>query len=69
MFNVSKNTPTPNIVAETFVSVCKYFLIVLVLNNLIWAVIHFRPVTSRLGDTHVEITQTGNEDISQKINS
>ena len=62
--------PTPNLIAETFMSTLKIFVIIVILNNIIWAIFSFRPTpTPRVGDTHVEITQNGNRDIKQDINN
>jgi hypothetical protein len=63
------NTSTPSLLVETFMSVLKCFIIIVVLNNIIWAVFFFKPSSSRIGDTHVEVTQNGNRDIKQDINS
>ena len=66
----NKPIPTPNLLAEFMTSVLKVFLIIVVLNNIIWAIFFFKPLASpRVGDTHVEITQTGNRDIKQDINN
>lgn len=62
-------TPMPNLVAEAVLSTCKIFIFFMILNNLFWGIIHFKPTTPRVGDTHVEITQTGNHDIKQNINN
>lgn len=62
-----KHIPTPNLIAEALLSICGKFLIFLVLNNILWAVLYFRPTAPRVGDTRVEITQNGNHDIKQEI--
>lgn len=68
-----KQTSTPNLISEMFMSMLKSFsvilIIIVVLNNLIWVFYAFRPVSTRSGNTHVEINQTGNRDIKQNINN
>lgn len=65
---MSKETnSTPSLLAETFMSVLKFFVIVVILNNIVWTIFFFKPTTPRVGDTHVEITQSGNHDIKQNI--
>ena len=68
-----KQTMVPNLIAETFMSTLKIFMIILVVivvvNNLVWSMYVFKPSTPRIGDTHVEITQNGNHDIKQNINN
>lgn len=59
---------TPNLIAETFMSTLKIFVVIVILNNIIWAIFSFKP-TPRIGDTRVEITQNGNHDIKQDINN
>lgn len=64
---------TPNLFSEMFMSMLKSFTIILViiviLNNAIWVCSISSHPTPRVGDTHVEITQTGNHDIKQNINN
>ena len=63
----NKLVSTPNLIAETFMSTLKIFVVIVILNNIIWATFFFKPTTPRIGDTHVEITQNGNHDIEQNI--
>ena len=68
-----KQIATPNLIAETFMSTLKIFMIILVviivINNMVWSIYVFKPTQPRIGDTHVEITQNGNHDIKQDINN
>lgn len=57
----------PNIVAETFITTFKIFMVIFVLTNIVWAAVYFRQPTPRVGDNKIEITQTGNRDIHQEI--
>ena len=50
---------TPNIAVEVFLSLVKYFLLFVVINNLIWAAIHFGYVTKSFGGTSLEVMQDG----------
>lgn len=67
----NKPIPTPNLLSEMFMSMLKSFLIIVVvliiLNAIILSIFVFKPNTPRMGDNHVEITQTGNRDITQTI--
>jgi hypothetical protein len=49
----------PNIAVETFLSLCKWFLIILIINNLIWAGIHFGYYFNSFSGTSVEMQQDG----------
>lgn len=51
------------IAKETFLSIVKYFLIFIFLNNLVWAVIHLSGTSSISGET----TQDG-ENNTQEVN-
>lgn len=50
---------TPNIAVEVFLSLVKYFLLFVVINNLIWATIHFGYVYKSFGGTSLEVMQDG----------
>ena len=64
----NKSIPTPNLIAETFMSAFKIFFWIFLATNIIWAVIYFKPSNPRIGDTKVEITQSGNRDtVTQHI--
>ena len=67
----ARATPAPKLIAETFMSTVKIFTIILiviiVLNNLVWAFYAFKPIPQRIGDAHIEINQSGNRDIKQEI--
>lgn len=58
-----KNIPTPNLIAETFMSAFKIFFWIFLVTNIVWAVIYFKPSNPRVGDTHVEINQSGDRDV------
>lgn len=50
----------PNIIVESFLSVVKYFLLFVVLNNFIWAWVHFGYVTKSFGGSYdIAMTQDG----------
>lgn len=51
---------TPNIAAETFLSLVKWFLIILILNNAIWALIYFGYYHSSFQGTNTYIQQEQN---------
>ena len=51
---------TPNIAVETFLSLVKWFLIVLIINNLIWAGIHFGYYKSSFTGTQSYVQQEQN---------
>ena len=55
----------PNIAVETFLSLCKWFLIILIINNLIWAGIHFGYYFNSFEgtQTHVEQQQSGYDNV------
>ena len=48
---------TPNIAVETFLSLVRWFLIILILNNVIWALIHFGYYRSSFQGTNNYIQQ------------
>jgi uncharacterized membrane protein SpoIIM required for sporulation len=69
-----KQYSTPNfLLSEMFMSMFKIFsvilLVIIVLNNVVWVFYVSKPASTRTGDTHVEITQSGNHDIKQEINN
>ena len=49
----------PNVVVEVFLSLVKWFLLFIVVNNLIWAAIHFGYVHKSFGGTSMEVMQSG----------
>ena len=49
----------PNIAVEVFLSLVKYFLLFIILNNLIWAGIHFSYVAKSFSGTAMEVMQDG----------
>jgi hypothetical protein len=55
----------PNIAVETFLSLCKWFLIILIINNLIWAGIHFGYYFNSFEGTqsYVEQQQSGYDNV------
>lgn len=56
---------SPNIAVETFLSLVKWFLIILIVNNLIWAGIHFGYYFSSFEGTqsYVEQQQSGYDNV------
>lgn len=56
-------TPVPNLLSEMFMSLLKVFcliiLVIIIVNNAVWVYYVSKP--SRVGDTHVEITQSQNK--------
>lgn len=53
-------TNRPNVAVQTFLTLVKWFLLVLVANNLIWAAIHFGYIDKSFSGTEIgEIYQTG----------
>ena len=64
---MSNEKQIPNLVAETFITTTKVFLLIILAINIAWVAIYFgQPKSTRVGDNKVEITQTGNRNISQK---
>lgn len=60
----------PNIAVETFLSLCKWFLIILIINNLIWAGIHFGYVSKSFSGTSMAAEmnlESGTQNNSQSI--
>lgn len=59
------------IAEEVFLSLIKYFLIVLVINNLIWAAIHFSYIFESFSNSEVntieasQVSDTGDNTIKQ----
>lgn len=60
---MKKKSQSPSLVGEAIIVAIKLFFIFLVLNNVVWGVLYFKPSTPRVGDTHVEITQSGDKDV------
>ena len=58
----------PNIAVETFLSLCKWCLIILIINNLIWAGIHFGYYASSFSGTSVEMHQDGQQNNQSMTN-
>ena len=56
-------TKQPNIAVETFLSLVKYFLIFVVLNNLVWAACFMHYVTRTITDgaESIEMLQDGHD--------
>ena len=48
---------SPHMAVETFLSLCKYFLIIIVAINLIWAVVFMRYVDKSFNGTTYDVTQ------------
>lgn len=55
----------PNIAVETFLALVKWFLVILIVNNLIWAGIHFGYYFSSFEGTqsYVEQQQSGYDNV------
>ena len=62
---IVKKQDSPNVAVETFLSLVKYFLIVLILNNLIWAGIHFGYYFNSFTGTesYIQQEQSGHDNI------
>lgn len=62
------NQKQPKIEIEVFLSLVKWFLIILIVNNLIWACVHFGYVSKSFSGTHVEMQQDGTDNNQSMIN-
>ena len=51
----------PNIAVEVFLSLVKYFLLFVVLINLIWAGIFIHYINQSVTDSNIEMTQDGQQ--------
>jgi hypothetical protein len=49
----------PNIAVEVFLSLVKWFLVILIINNLIWAGIFTHYLNKSIGDSNIEMMQDG----------
>lgn len=49
----------PNLNLEIFFTSFKWFAIILLLNNLVWAFLHFGYVSKSFGGTAIEVQQDG----------
>ena len=49
----------PNMVGEIFLSLVKWFLVILIINNLIWAGVHCGYFTKSFSGTSMEVMQDG----------
>ena len=49
----------PNMVGEIFLSLVKWFLVILILNNLIWAGVHYGYFVKSFNGTSMEVLQDG----------
>ena len=67
-----KPVPVPNLLSEMFMSMLKVFcfiiVIIIVLNNVLWVYYVSKPISPRIGDTHVEITQNKDSSIKNTTN-
>ena len=64
---MKQQNSNPNLIVETLMASFKYFLLALLATNLIWiAAVRLNSTPNRIGDTRVEINQTG-RDIDQHI--
>ena len=67
---MAKDAPVPNIIAQTFMSAFKVFLIIYLATIFVLAVIWYKPTQPHAGgDARVEINQNGNDNIHQEINN
>ena len=57
----------PNIAVETFLALVKWFLVILIVNNLIWAGIHFGYYSSTFNGTEVNDVYQGGSNNNQEI--
>lgn len=51
----------PNIAVEVFLSLVKWFLVILIINNLIWAGLFVHYVNKSVTDSNIEMTQDGQQ--------
>lgn len=51
------NPNQPNIAVQVFLSLCKWFLVILIVNNLIWAGVLIGYIHKSFGGTDYQITQ------------
>lgn len=49
----------PNMIGEIFLSLVKWFLIILIINNLIWAGVHYGYFAKSFSGTSMEVMQDG----------
>lgn len=49
----------PNIAVEVFLSLVKWFLVFIVLNNVIWAGVHYGYFAKSFNGTSMEVMQDG----------
>ena len=59
---------TPNIAVEVFLSLVKWFLVFVIINNLIWAGVHFGYFSQSFGGTAMEVSQDGTNN-NQRVNN
>ena len=53
------NQNQPNLAVQVFLSLCKWFLVVLIINNLIWAGVHFGYFSKSFDTTSINANQDG----------
>lgn len=58
---------SPNVAVETFLSLVKWFLIILIVNNLIWAVVHFGYYSSTFNGTEIAGVYQDGENNNQEV--
>ena len=51
----------PNIAVEVFLSLVKWFFVILIINNLIWAGLFVHYVNKSVTDSNIEMTQDGQQ--------
>ena len=59
---------SPNIAVEVFLSLVKWFLVFVIINNLIWAGVHFGYFSQSFGGTAMEVSQDGTNN-NQRVNN
>lgn len=49
----------PYMIGEIFLSLVKWFFVILIINNLIWACVHYGYFAKSFSGTSMEVTQDG----------
>lgn len=59
MYKSKAVVETPNVAVEVFLSLVKWFLIFIVINNLVWAGVHYGYFSKSFSGTAMEVMQDG----------
>lgn len=57
----------PKVAVETFLTLVKWFLIILIVNNLIWAFIHFGYISKSFDGTEISDVYQSGQNNNQEI--